>query len=290
MKKIVLSFFTLVLAAFLLFTGAVYVKDGLSIPISEAPPAASPPPTSVPAEPAQPPPPGGTDVPAASLSVTVAEQQKEENIKADDGALLVKADISLPLVKEDTAAAEAINAYYENLLARHLDNARQGLYDMALSEYSRWGADFLSYSAEQLFFVQLNRGGYLSVMRVYSEYTGGAHGSELLYGDNFKLENGGLLRLADLFSADEDVYMEQIFTLVEEQIAAKNSEEYFADYASRLRRTFDSSNFFLSEQGLGIFYQLYSIAPYAAGAPVFYIPYAKLKDYMRGEVYDVLAD
>ena len=43
-----------------------------------------------------------------------------------------------------------------------------------------------------------------------------------------------------------------------------------------LRRRFNSQNYYLTQEGLTVFFPMYAIAPSAEGIPAFTIPYAQL--------------
>ena len=45
------------------------------------------------------------------------------------------------------------------------------------------------------------------------------------------------------------------------------------DWPRLLRRSFDPERFYLTPEGIAVFFPLYAIAPYAEGIPVFLIPY-----------------
>lgn len=66
--------------------------------------------------------------------------------------------------------------------------------------------------------------------------------------------------------------MRIIKTQAEEQL---NSGESLLDpnCTTIMERAFDSSQFYLTEQGLNIFYPLYTLGPYAEGIPVFIVPF-----------------
>jgi hypothetical protein len=48
---------------------------------------------------------------------------------------------------------------------------------------------------------------------------------------------------------------------------------YHPDWQRRLRTAFNSDRFYLTEQGLFLFYQMYAIAPAAEGIPAFFLPW-----------------
>jgi hypothetical protein len=48
---------------------------------------------------------------------------------------------------------------------------------------------------------------------------------------------------------------------------------YFENYAELVNENFKPSHFYLSKDGVVIYFQQYDIAPYATGMPSFTIPY-----------------
>lgn len=53
---------------------------------------------------------------------------------------------------------------------------------------------------------------------------------------------------------------------------------YDAHWPQALRRTFNSRNFFLTEEGLALFFPMYAIGPAAEGIPTFLVPWEELRD------------
>lgn len=50
---------------------------------------------------------------------------------------------------------------------------------------------------------------------------------------------------------------------------------YYEDYPALLYSAFHADSFFLTQDGVVIYYQQYDIAPYGAGIPEFLIPFSQ---------------
>jgi hypothetical protein len=50
---------------------------------------------------------------------------------------------------------------------------------------------------------------------------------------------------------------------------------YFENYSQLVNETFKANNYYLTKDGVVIYFQQYDIAPYAAGLPTFLIPYSQ---------------
>ncbi|MBM7867591.1 DUF4163 domain-containing protein [Heliobacterium gestii] len=118
--------------------------------------------------------------------------------------------------------------------------------------------------------VKYNANNLVSLYFIDSNYLGGAHGMSYASSLTFDITDGKVYELPDLFSSP--AYIERI----NQRIEQLKGSDYF------LWTPFTSIDpkqaYYLSPNGLVVYYQLYDIAPYAAGFPQFTIPYAELAD------------
>ena len=71
-------------------------------------------------------------------------------------------------------------------------------------------------------------------------------------------------------------YQEYLIQTINRQIAgqiASGNNIYFENYEQLTAKTFQPESFYLTPDGLAIYYQQYDIAPYSSGIPVFIINY-----------------
>lgn len=135
------------------------------------------------------------------------------------------------------------------------------------------------------FDVKRNDSRYISIYITYYSYTGGAHGThyDLVY--TFDLETQERVELKDLFKADAD-YVAVINEKIESQIqdireaAVEAGEENWSPYDG-FETIAPDQHFYLTDDSLVVFFGLYEIAPYAAGIPMFEIPFAELESVMK---------
>jgi len=126
---------------------------------------------------------------------------------------------------------------------------------------------------------------YISIYITYYSYTGGAHGThyDLVY--TFDLETQERIELKDLFKTDAD-YVAVINEKIDSQIQALGEAsleaggEDWSPYDGF--ETIDPDQpFYLTDDSLVVFFGLYEIAPYAAGIPMFEIPFSELESVMK---------
>lgn len=91
--------------------------------------------------------------------------------------------------------------------------------------------------------------------------------------------NGKFLKLDDLFKDGED-YKGTINKEIEKEVK-KLEKEQNAEGVYDFKGIKDNQKFYISNDNLIIFFDLYEIAPYAAGIPEFTINVNLLNDYIK---------
>lgn len=131
------------------------------------------------------------------------------------------------------------------------------------------------YDLVTAFETTFNESCVLSLYFDQYEFTGGAHGTTVRCSDTWNLQRGCCLLLRDLFARSVN-YKAYIIENINRQISESISKDgdYFDDYACLTARYFNERQFYLSPEGVVVYFQLYEIAPYAFGIPTFVIPYS----------------
>ncbi|MGI6748581.1 MAG: DUF3298 and DUF4163 domain-containing protein [Anaerovoracaceae bacterium] len=106
-------------------------------------------------------------------------------------------------------------------------------------------------------------------------YSGGAHGTTKRASSTVNIQTGCQVRLfqnATDPAADKALILDRI----REQIVVQmrmNKYQYFDDYPQLIYEHFNPESFYLTPEGIVIYYQQYEIAPYSSGIPEFLINY-----------------
>lgn len=135
------------------------------------------------------------------------------------------------------------------------------------------------------FTVKRNDSKYLSLYLVYNAYTGGAHGTHYDVGYNFNLSTGHRLELKDMFKPDVD-YVSAINEQIQSQIDTIKAEYVAKDEGEwhpymGFETISEDQHFYLTDDSIVIFFDLYEIAPYAAGVPTFEVSFEELEAYLN---------
>ncbi len=117
--------------------------------------------------------------------------------------------------------------------------------------------------------------GRLFVYRIdFNEYTGGAHGIYMASFFNMDMETLTSIRLADLFVPDYELPLTDLLwnQLMADNNVATHEELEDLGYTSTGDLT-PTENFYLSEEGITFYYNVYEIAPYVMGPVKITLPF-----------------
>lgn len=104
-------------------------------------------------------------------------------------------------------------------------------------------------------------------------FTGGAHGNTVRSSQNWDLILSKQFSLSSLFPSNPNYLLpilQEIHSQIKENMETDNPN-YFDNYCELVLQYFNPENFYLSPGYVNIFFQLYEIAPYVTGIPVFSI-------------------
>ena len=201
-------------------------------------------------------------------------------------------------VPQEYAAALAFNAEMQHA-ADALDASAQEALTMAREHYAgldeEQRAYWANYAEELIVDSICQHSGLVSVWGGgYSNY-GGAHGWESIRAWSFDLTTGEFLTLDGLDaqpSTDSALGESLTHTLamaVLEQIDAQGlSEYYFEDYASYIFDLAANASFYFDDKGIVIVFDPAVIAPYAASAQKFEIPYSRFYNALDSHTQSLL--
>lgn len=160
------------------------------------------------------------------------------------------------------------------------------LYDQAVKAYNDSQANdfpFRPYEAYMEYTITYNDNCFLSSYVDQYEFTGGAHGNTVRSSYTWELLSGRQLPIYSFFSPGTNymnLLIEEIMKQADYNIK-QNPNIYFDDYKSLIIKNFNQNSYYLTPQGITIYYQQYDIAPYSTGIVEFTIPYKIIGWYPR---------
>lgn len=177
---------------------------------------------------------------------------------------------------------EIIDTYSRNYVQNYRDDLEQMfLKDLKSKEDGEAIGAWYSYYLEIDSRVQWYKNNLLVYRVDYNEYTGGAHG---IYAANFlniDLTNNRILKLDDIFTGD---YVDMVTKQLWDQLSADNnglSRQELEDmgYGST-GELLPTENFFLDEDGITFYYNVYEFTPYVMGPTEIKLSYKNLEPFL----------
>lgn len=213
----------------------------------------------------------------AGMSVKASE----DNIRpqGDPEGLIISVKKQIPAFNGNSEAEKKMNAKMESEITSPCEAA----VSRARKDYRAVGTSAgddmgFPYSFEVrvtgLTFADEN---YICIGREIYDYTGGAHGGLSDLYDTFDRNSGELLKLADVVANSRQEIKALLLKHLKEKIAAAPNL-YFEDAVQEVKKDQkEDYAFSLRQDGIGIEFGNYEIAPYAAGPQTVIIPYDELK-------------
>lgn len=176
---------------------------------------------------------------------------------------------------KDNVIIPKINSKFEKD-ALDFKNSLQEQAVNAASEAQKNGLQFKPYSGNVDYRVTFNKNEFLSIPITFYSYTGGAHGLTVQESRNINLKTGNEIKLSTIFKIGVN-YKDIIIEEIKKQVSA-NPSIYFNDALNKINDIPDDQPFYITNDGVVIYYGLYEIAPYASGIREFKIPFSLFTD------------
>lgn len=140
--------------------------------------------------------------------------------------------------------------------------------------------DYVKYQYEAYvgYKVTYNKNNVMSIPIKKYEFTGGAHGMTYLDSYNYNLNTGYKLKLSDLFIKNID-YKNIVNSFIKDSIS-KDPEKYF-EGDEGFKGISDNQQFYIENDGVVVYFNLYDIAPYYVGIPKFKLSFKDFRQYFN---------
>lgn len=193
-----------------------------------------------------------------------------------------KIELSIPQLKdlEDGNVQKIINQQLAATTEYALDDFNQLTNSMLLSikkgslpaEYANRLTLVSNYE------VKLLNKNVVSILQYGYQDTGGAHPMPFAYAQTFNIKTGKNYALKDLFSPMSN-FSYYLTEKIKQEIKLRNKQDNYIFTGLQ-----EKQKFFLTREGLFIYYQPYEIAPYSEGFIYFFFPYSDLPDINLDEI------
>ncbi|WP_444642233.1 DUF3298 and DUF4163 domain-containing protein [Caproiciproducens sp. R1] len=214
-----------------------------------------------------------------NFSAELTAQKVEREFQYENTAVItMTAEFPEIRLRGNRAAESRINGMIRMQTENFYRYVAGTLYRQAVQEYrdsQTNGFPFRPYDAILKYETAYNENCFLSLYRDQYEYTGGAHGNTVRRSDTWSLQNGRRYPLARFFGPHSNYRYRLLQNILKQadRNMAENPGVYFDDYRKLIAQYFNEEQYYLTPQGVAIYYQQYEIAPYSTGIVVFTVPY-----------------
>lgn len=205
---------------------------------------------------------------------------KTEREWTADGIPVLSASVSMPQPVPLTGkSARRLHRYYQLQCRSYLRYCEKMLFPQAEREYRAalaTSAPLPLFHAELSYQVTYQDSRFLSLYTQSCE-TAPQQKLTLRRGDTWDLIHGYPVPLSDFFP-DRSGWKRQLLALVENEIQRQEQagiSRYHEGWRKALRRHFNTQNYYLTHEGLVLFFPMYALAPAVEGIPAFLFPYGK---------------
>ncbi|MEK8022994.1 MAG: DUF3298 domain-containing protein [Candidatus Hydrogenedentota bacterium] len=161
-----------------------------------------------------------------------------------------------------------------------------GEYEDVCAEYdSNIGVFAYRWSMESLMSVRINEPGLIVLENAEYLFTGGAHG---VYGSDFTVidpRSADTVGLEHLFPSSSVMKLGPMIERKILQELARRLDDNVSRDDLLTEKVEPTSNFYLTKKGVVFHYNVYEVAPYAAGEFDILLPFSEIRKLMRPEAY-----
>ena len=189
-----------------------------------------------------------------------------------EGTVILKYHIEYPSIHGSTYDSFNFNYYNKNLALKLKHKSETELYKEAIETYKynkENGFPIMVYEVYKSLNLTFNTSNIVSLYFDEYTFTGGAHGNTIRTSQTWNIPQGIMLPL-NYFFPNNPYFMINILKKINEEIA-KEPDIYFENSCNLVLDTFNPKSYYLTTNGIVVYFQQYDIAPYSSGIRTFNI-------------------
>lgn len=198
----------------------------------------------------------------------ITPQTISYSINSEDGKELVKISATYPVIEnaEKDEYIDQINADFKQSAYDYIESKKE-----EWKEYAEFPTDSATLPWESTISYQVNtdRNDILSISVMDYWYFGGAHPSTTLVAHNYDLKNKKSLVLSDVLKGD----LKKVTTDSFEDYVKTYDSEYAEELRKEIANAAENVKFYICDDSVVLYFDVYEVAPYAAGYPAVEIFY-----------------
>lgn len=197
----------------------------------------------------------------------------EREMKYDNNVVL-KYHIEYPsiVIPNNRNGERKFNTYNEKLALALQKKSENELYKESVELYKYNKSNnypIMVYDIYRNYNVTFNSKALVSLYFDEYIFSGGANGNTTRTSQTWDFNYNYMLQLYEFFYKNP-YFLIDILKKINSQISI-NSNNYFPDSCNLVLETFNPLNYYLTPQGIAIYFQQYDIAPHSSGIPTFIV-------------------
>lgn len=198
-----------------------------------------------------------------------------------DKIVILKLNVKYPLINipYKLFAERNITSMINKQIHNYYNYVSNIMYNNAIQYYLESQTNDFPFHVNEAYMdynITYNENCFLSLYIDKYEFTGGAHGTTLRSSNTWETCQGTPIPIYSYFKpgANYRYLLIKEITKQAERNLVQNPGIYFEDFRNLIQTNFNPNSYYLTPQGITIYYQQYDIAPYSTGIVEFTIPYS----------------
>ena len=198
----------------------------------------------------------------------------EKNIKDENGTILICIAYSYPVIDnyEKNGYVSQLNNEYKAYAESFVKDAESNTEDARLM-HEEMGANYRPMEFSLSYEVQTDRKGILSVTNYGYYDLGGAHPSTTRQSRTFDMVNEKELALSNVVNGNDDERHTMVYDVFIKYFE-ENYEGFSAETAEKIDEEADNVKFYLTDDSLVLYFDVYQVGPYAMQYPTVELSYS----------------
>ena len=198
----------------------------------------------------------------------------EKDIKDENGTTLICITYSYPVIEnpEGNGYISQLNDEYKEYAESFIKDAQSNSEDARLM-LEEMGADYRPMEFSLSYEVQTDRKDILSVTNYGYYDLGGAHPSTTRQSRTFDMANEKELTLSDVVNGNEDERHTMVYDVFIKYFE-ENYEGFSAETAKTIDEEADNVKFYLTDDSIVLYFDVYQVGPYAMQYPTVELSYS----------------
>lgn len=193
---------------------------------------------------------------ASANDVEISYKSFNKTYYSDSGEQICKVTLKRPVIKGNKKSYKKINKYLEKIQSEYVSDI------LNLTNSIEPGAQ--SYHVKSVIKLTYDKGNIISVKETYDDYTGGAHGFNMINGYTFNLNTGNRINISKASKYKANIKSKVVSKLKKK--IEKNPNNYFEDALQDVKnQKIKDYNYYLKDGYMYVIFNPYEIGPYAGG-------------------------